>query len=196
MRVSVFSPNASATKPRLACPMPFPRARPVYQGGANSNLCFTERSSMLLKSSSTDKSCLLRFLSCGEGVRYNQQTAARLAETLPESGKGTRPGEAGGDCCRTKPHPSKPEQESTNGPDKQSAKGADCLIVLSVSHRPHIPDSRRFEHRINPTADGLLAEINALKRRNSHCSFAYSPLACFRMGMLGSASFQSVRKSL
>jgi hypothetical protein len=32
---------------------------PVYQAGANSNLCFTERSSVLLKSSSTDKSCLL-----------------------------------------------------------------------------------------------------------------------------------------
>jgi hypothetical protein len=27
-------------------------------------------------------------------------------------------------------------------------------------------------------------------------SFAYSALACFRMGMSGSASFQSVRKSL
>jgi hypothetical protein len=29
-----------------------------------------------------------------------------------------------------------------------------------------------------------------------YCSLAYSALACFRMGMLGSASFQSVRKSL
>ena len=29
-----------------------------------------------------------------------------------------------------------------------------------------------------------------------YCSFAYSALACFRMGMSGSASFQSVRKSL
>jgi len=28
-----------------------------------------------------------------------------------------------------------------------------------------------------------------------YCSFAYSALACFRMGMSGSASFQSVRKS-
>jgi hypothetical protein len=40
---------------------------PVYQAGANSNLCFTARSSVLLKSSSADKSCLLGFLSCGEG---------------------------------------------------------------------------------------------------------------------------------
>jgi hypothetical protein len=27
-----------------------------------------------------------------------------------------------------------------------------------------------------------------------HCSFAYSAFACFRMGMSGSASFQSVGK--
>ena len=32
--------------------------------------------------------------------------------------------------------------------------------------------------------------------RGNYCSFAYSALACFRMGMSGSASFQSVRKSL
>jgi transposase len=29
----------------------------------------------------------------------------------------------------------------------------------------------------------------------AHCSFAYSALACFRIGMSGSASFQRVRKS-
>jgi hypothetical protein len=33
-------------------------------------------------------------------------------------------------------------------------------------------------------------------RSAGYCSFAYSALACFRMGMSGSASFQSVRKSL
>ena len=61
---------------------------------------------------------------------------------MPESGEGTRPGEAGGDCCRTKPHPSKPEQESTSGSGKQSAKAAQCLRVSSVSPRvQHIPDS-------------------------------------------------------
>ena len=27
-----------------------------------------------------------------------------------------------------------------------------------------------------------------------HCSLAYSALACFRMGMMGSASFQRVRR--
>ena len=31
--------------------------------------------------------------------------------------------------------------------------------------------------------------------QSSHCSFAYSALASFRMGMSGSASFQRARKS-
>jgi hypothetical protein len=34
-----------------------------------------------------------------------------------------------------------------------------------------------------------------VKSRGHYCSFAYSALACFRMGMSGSASFQIVRKS-
>jgi len=29
----------------------------------------------------------------------------------------------------------------------------------------------------------------------THCSFVYSAFACFRIGISGSASFQSVRKS-
>ena len=47
-----------------------------------------------------------------------------------------RPEEADGDCSRTKPHTSKPEQESTRCSGKQSAKAAECLIVFSVSP-PH-----------------------------------------------------------
>jgi hypothetical protein len=31
--------------------------------------------------------------------------------------------------------------------------------------------------------------------RRCYCSFAYSALACFRMGVSGSASFQSAKKS-
>jgi hypothetical protein len=38
------------------------------------------------------------------------------------------------------------------------------------------------------------SEPTGIEPRN-YCSFAHSPLACFRMGMSGSASFQSVRKS-
>jgi len=35
----------------------------------------------------------------------------------------------------------------------------------------------------------------AERRPGNYCSFAYSALACFSMGMSGSASFHSVRKS-
>ena len=131
-RVLIRSSNPSAIKPPSSHSNAISKEfDPVYQAGANSNLCFTARSSVLLKSSSADKSCLLGFLSCGEGrFDYNQQTAARLAETLPESGEGTRPAEAGGDCCRTKPDPSKPEQESTRHSGKQSAKATECLRVF------------------------------------------------------------------
>ena len=51
---------------------------------------------------------------------------------------------------------------------------------------------------------GVRAEISGWQMRRvtdklklrRYCSFAYSALASFRMGMSGSASFQSVRKSL
>lgn len=39
-------------------------------------------------------------------------------------------------------------------------------------------------------------KVSAARTLPSYCSFAYSALACFRIGTSGSASFQSVRKSL
>jgi len=44
-----------------------------------------------------------------------------------------------------------------------------------------------------------MANVSALllvdsQGSRSYCSFAYSALACLRIGMSGSASFQSVRK--
>ena len=54
-----------------------------------------------------------------------------------------------------------------------------CRVQLSYSRESRAP---------NKTPPRLL--------QSSHCSFAYSALACFRMGMSGSASFQRVRKSL
>ena len=38
--------------------------------------------------------------------------------------------------------------------------------------------------------------VTATSRCSAHCSFAYSDLASFKIGMSGSASFQSVKKSL
>ena len=36
---------------------------------------------------------------------------------------------------------------------------------------------------------------HSTQNKRGYCSFAYSTLACFRMGMSGSASFQRARKS-
>jgi hypothetical protein len=46
--------------------------------------------------------------------------------------------------------------------------------------------------------DDKQGHVRALKEQieADYRSFAYSAFACFRMGMSGSASFQSVRKSL
>jgi len=49
MTVSILSSNPSAIEPRLATPMPISKEfESVYQAGANSNLYFTARSSVLL----------------------------------------------------------------------------------------------------------------------------------------------------
>jgi hypothetical protein len=54
---------------------------------------------------------------------------------------------------------------------------------------------RQTEIRHIGIADlGKQVRATTLKRRN-YCNFAYSALASFRIGMSGSASFQSVRKS-
>ena len=44
---------------------------------------------------------------------------------------------------------------------------------------------------------GLVSFDNNFKKTDPspYCNFAYSALACFRIGMSGSASFHSVRKS-
>jgi len=50
----------------------------------------------------------------------------------------------------------------------------------------------------NPTRPGEPSSAQAVMVMvlgPAHCSFAYSALACFRMGMSGSASLQSMRKS-
>jgi len=44
-------------------------------------------------------------------------------------------------------------------------------------------------------SSGQLCEVLMGTHVADYCSFAYSALACFRMGTSGSASFHSVRKS-
>jgi hypothetical protein len=54
-------------------------------------------------------------------------------------------------------------------------------LISSLSARgASAPQTRPIRHRFGP----------------AHCSFAYSALACFRMGMSGSASFHREMKSL
>src|ERR1700686_544553 len=78
--------------------------------------------------------CLLRFLICAQERCDDQQTAPPLAGTLSKSSDGTRPEKADGNCCRTKPHPSTPAQESTRRSGKQNAKAEECLIVFRLAH--------------------------------------------------------------
>jgi len=55
---------------------------------------------------------------------------------------------------------------------------------------PSVRDSLRASSKTAASA------MNQTKNTDFYCSFAYSALASFRMGMSGSASFQSERKSL
>ena len=107
---------------------PFQRVRRCLPSWCQTSIVFPPPELRCYKPpQSNQQSCLFRFVTCGEKVRYDQQTAARVAGTLPESGAGTRPGEAGDDCGRNEPHPSEPEQEGTSGSGKQSAKAAECM---------------------------------------------------------------------
>jgi hypothetical protein len=89
----------------------------------------------------------------------------------------------------------------------------DCFFVVdtprAAAHRSNSHSSKGDSHKEATTqvwdgaavASAIPARI-FLKGRESlasdasppHCNFAYSVLACFRMGISGSASFQRVRK--
>jgi len=63
------------------------------------------------------------------------------------------------------------------------------------------PGSNSTECPSNGVLGNLLFTVQTKCNRcvevgSYRCNFAYSALACFRMGMSGSASFQRVRKSL
>ena len=53
---------------------------------------------------------------------------------------------------------------------------------------------RRERERLTSERDRKIEKIRRMEERN-YCSAAYSAFACLRIGMSGSASFQSVRKS-
>ncbi len=95
-----------------------------------------------------------------------------------------------------------------NHPHPPAAKLLDDAVVGNraanqrgrVHHRPHMLGwcrSQVNEHRLFARQRRRGArEIARAKQPRNYCSFAYSALASLRMGMSGSASFQSAKKSL
>ena len=62
----------------------------------------------------------------------------------------------------------------------------------AIANRP----GRLAGSQESSNSDAVLATLVGCTSDRNYCSFAYSALASFRMGMSGSASFQRVRKSL
>jgi hypothetical protein len=77
--------------------------------------------------------------------------------------------------------------------------GARTYVVRESSRRTFNVGQLRGSFRFRFLLKYASVRLNKTSTRQPdcpHCSFAYSALACFRMGMSGSASFHSVRKSL
>jgi len=69
--------------------------------------------------------------------------------------------------------------------------GLEVLGVEELSSRDGATDEEAQRESYSTAPRGSQSWITP----QPHCSFAYSALACFRMGMSGSASFQRLRKS-
>jgi hypothetical protein len=71
--------------------------------------------------------------------------------------------------------------------------GARCLLMAPHTQAAHLFDTvgcRRLRHATESSTGNLLLWPGTVA---NYCNFAYSALACFRMGISGSASFQRVR---
>src|SRR5580693_5091321 len=79
------------------------------------------------------------------------------------------------------------QSEKTNNPSKDVVRNE---VGLDVSHHTRI--SRRGGEELFLLTSSFIGPVR--NRVILYCSFAYSALACFRMGMSGSASFQRMRK--
>jgi len=77
--------------------------------------------------------------------------------------------------------------------------GASKRIFWNSNPIAHLSHRKGQLPLVNANPDnGSLARRSAgetIQVTTNYCSFTYSALACFRMGMSGSASFQSARKS-
>src|SRR5713101_936234 len=75
-------------------------------------------------------------------------------------------------------------------PDLTSGYSLLSKIVGGLSAKPSLIGKVRFA-RDSET----IVQVRTRDRTPDHCNLAYSALACCRIGVSGSASFQSVRKS-
>ena len=87
-----------------------------------------------------------------------------------------------------------------NLPASSRAESMACLKV-GVTSPLHSLSLRKDEGKAHTLVIALLQQLRSVIElvedvTEGYCSFAYSALASFRMGMSGSASFQRVRKSL
>ena len=69
-----------------------------------------------------------------------------------------------------------------------------CFTEASIPSIAVSDQSNGFPHQFVRLCERALIKFLRESAIN-YCNFAYSALASFRMGMSGSASFQSVRKS-
>jgi hypothetical protein len=76
------------------------------------------------------------------------------------------------------------------------APGWGLMPAHRVSGLPTAPKSSHYLYLFIGLWKHELYTFENSSGLDGYCSFAYSALACFRMGMSGAASFQSVRKSL
>src|ERR1700678_2015340 len=83
---------------------------------------------------------------------------------------------------------------SSHGQGREASPSERLIVGVTV----------RCEKALDCERKRLIRQLTKTRHANhprfislsGYCSFAYSALACLRMGMSGSASFQRVRKSL
>ena len=69
------------------------------------------------------------------------------------------------------------------------------ILNIALTTSPPNAINAKYAHIELWTASALNAPLLVFPAMGSYCSFAYSALACFRIGMSESASFHRLKKS-
>jgi hypothetical protein len=78
---------------------------------------------------------------------------------------------------------------------KRSRRSWQASAIGSLSHAEgHELRSGTVRSRLPESLRGVFAHLG-MRELGRYCNFAYSALACLRMGMSGSASFHRAKKS-